>query len=168
MVDVEQRDEDIPIGIDGTQWSDGRVERYITVDPMHPDDPITPQQARELAAVLMRQPTRLSGGRRDNHDRTPRRRPDRLHLVVHLRRRPRRVFAEDQNCMGESLITPLSHNDDGGQVSVMAWRYNGKRPDVVLNVGVDDTDVDVHLTPVQARLLVESLLAVAETVEATG
>jgi hypothetical protein len=50
----------------------------------------------------------------------------------------------------------------------MAWRYNGKRPDVVLNVGVDDTDVDVHLTPAQARLLVESLLAVAETVEATS
>jgi hypothetical protein len=53
VVDVEQRDEDIAMGIDGTQWSDGRIERYITVNQMHPDDSVTPPRPREVASALI-------------------------------------------------------------------------------------------------------------------
>ena len=53
VVEVEQHEEDITVTVDGMQWSDGRVERSILVDQTHPDDPLTPQQARELAAALV-------------------------------------------------------------------------------------------------------------------
>jgi hypothetical protein len=73
------------------------------------------------------------------------------------------LFAEDQNCLGESHAVPISLHDDMGHVDVLAWRYNRKRPDVVLNVAVELTDVAVRLTPAEARLLAESLLSVVET-----
>jgi hypothetical protein len=69
--------------------------------------------------------------------------------------------------MGEPHITPVSLRDPTGELSVRAWRDNGQRANLVLNVFVDRTDVDVHLTPGQARLLAETLLAVADIVEAT-
>jgi hypothetical protein len=43
------RDTDIMILVDGTQYCDGRVERIISVD----DDDLTISQARELAAALV-------------------------------------------------------------------------------------------------------------------
>ena len=81
---------------------------------------------------------------------------------------PNEYFTSDQSCVGVRHRVPLSLRDATGELSVMPWRNNGKRPDVLVNVGVEDIDVDVHLTPAQARLLAESLLSVAETVEATG
>src|SRR5689334_5001474 len=77
------------------------------------------------------------------------------------------VCAEDQNCMGESNIIPVSLRDQKGCLGVLAWRDHGEQPDVVVNIYVDDVDVDVHLTPGQARLLAESLLSVTKTVEGT-
>ena len=48
----------------------------------------------------------------------------------------------------------------------MAWRDNGRRPEVCLNVYLEDVDADVPLTVAEARELVESLLSEAEVVEA--
>ena len=56
------------------------------------------------------------------------------------------IFTEDQNCIGESLIMLLSLRDPTGELSVMPWRNNGKQPNIVLNVGINNIDVDVHLT----------------------
>jgi hypothetical protein len=79
------------------------------------------------------------------------------------------VFAEDQSCMGESHIVSLSLADnDRDKLDVLAWRDNGKRPDVCLNVSLGHVDVDVHLAPAEARHLAETLLSVADIVEATG
>src|ERR1700687_1006276 len=81
------------------------------------------------------------------------------------------VFADDQTCMGESHIIPLSladHDRDSiAKFDVLAWRDTGRRPDVCLTVFIDCVDVDVHLTPRQARQLGETLLSVAGIVEAT-
>lgn len=54
IVEIEQHyTDDITVAIDGLQHADGCVERYITVNQMHPDHPITPQQAREVAVALI-------------------------------------------------------------------------------------------------------------------
>jgi hypothetical protein len=39
--------------IAGTQELDGTVEREIVVHQLHADDPIMPQQARQLASALV-------------------------------------------------------------------------------------------------------------------
>ena len=52
IIDIGQRADEIVVAIDGLQHADGRVERFVNVDQMHPDYPITPQQAREVAAAL--------------------------------------------------------------------------------------------------------------------
>ena len=79
------------------------------------------------------------------------------------------VFAEDQTCMGEQHITPTSNGEDSGELGVLAYRWGGdQRSQVCLNIKVGRVDVDVHLTPGQARLLTESLMTVATVVEGTG
>ncbi len=44
--------QDIEVYIRGTQDPDGTVEREIVVNQLHAEDPITPQQARQLAGAL--------------------------------------------------------------------------------------------------------------------
>ncbi len=62
----------------------------------------------------------------------------------------------------------MSINNPHDILTVMAHRCGGDGyPNVCLNVYVRDVDVDVYLTPGQARLLAESLVAVARTVEGT-
>ena len=45
--------EDIEVCVSGTQNGDGRIERQIIVNQLHPDNPITIEQARQLAAALL-------------------------------------------------------------------------------------------------------------------
>jgi hypothetical protein len=45
--------QDILVYIAGTQELDGTVEREIVVHQLHADDPIMPQQARQLASALV-------------------------------------------------------------------------------------------------------------------
>jgi len=45
----DNREQDTPVLVDGTQWSDGRIERRISVD----DDDLTVEQARQVAAALV-------------------------------------------------------------------------------------------------------------------
>ena len=44
--------DDIKVWIDGFQYADGRTERNILVEQLHPDGPLTPSMTRELIAVL--------------------------------------------------------------------------------------------------------------------
>jgi hypothetical protein len=54
LVDIEQlRGGNIEVTVDGTQWADGRIERWITVYQMYPDSPVTPGEARKIAAALI-------------------------------------------------------------------------------------------------------------------
>jgi hypothetical protein len=55
---VDRRDDlpssqDVLVYIAGTQALDGTVEREIVVHQLHADEPITPQQARQLARALV-------------------------------------------------------------------------------------------------------------------
>ncbi|MGV0719008.1 hypothetical protein ABQE93_26770 [Mycolicibacterium sp. XJ662] len=77
---------------------------------------------------------------------------------------PDALFAEDQFCMGEWHVTPVSHDDDGGKVSVLAYQKPGKLPDVDIEVEVDRPD-SLHLTPTEARSLAAALIAVADVVD---
>ena len=52
VVDRDDNDEDIDVSIEGEQYVDGRVQRHIVVHHLHGDEPITPGQARQLAAAL--------------------------------------------------------------------------------------------------------------------
>jgi hypothetical protein len=53
-VDIEQqRGGNIEVTVDGTQWADGRIERWITVYQMHPDSPAASGEARKIAAALI-------------------------------------------------------------------------------------------------------------------
>ena len=51
VVDRDGNDEDIDVSIVGDQYVDGRVQRHIVIQ-LHSDEPITPGQARQLAAAL--------------------------------------------------------------------------------------------------------------------
>jgi hypothetical protein len=52
VVNRDDKSEDITVSIDGTQYADGRVERCILVDQLHPDWPLNAGLARELISVL--------------------------------------------------------------------------------------------------------------------
>ena len=79
------------------------------------------------------------------------------------------VFAEDQTCLGEWHFTPAEAVDGHpGQVAVLAYRGNGKQPDVAVNVEVANVCEDLHFTPAHARQFAESLLAVADELERVG
>ena len=61
--------EDIPVYIGGTQNPDGIVDRHILVGPLHPDMPITPEQAIELGQALVElgaEAQKMAGHERDN------------------------------------------------------------------------------------------------------
>lgn len=61
-----------------------------------------------------------------------------------------------------------AYNNDRGELYVLAYRRTIDAPaDVCLNVNILNVDIDVHLTPGQARLLIESLLTVARVVDGT-
>jgi len=45
--------EDITVCVEGTQDPDGTINRDINVHQLHHDDPITANQARQLAAALL-------------------------------------------------------------------------------------------------------------------
>lgn len=45
--------DDIPVRIVGTQQPDGTVDRLMLVGPLHPDDPITVDQAAQLGLALL-------------------------------------------------------------------------------------------------------------------
>ena len=49
---ANQRD-DMFVDIRGVQRPTGEVRREIAAGPLHPDNPITPAQARQLARALM-------------------------------------------------------------------------------------------------------------------
>jgi len=45
--------EPIQVWVAGTQYADGRIKREIVVERLHPDGPITIEQAQQLAAALL-------------------------------------------------------------------------------------------------------------------
>lgn len=45
--------QDLEVGIDGTQYCDGNVERRLTAGYLHPDQSITSEQAREFGRALI-------------------------------------------------------------------------------------------------------------------
>src|SRR5262249_56156165 len=54
VVHVEHRyTPDVEVVIDGLQNSRGEIERQIVCDSLHFDGPLTPAQAREVAAALL-------------------------------------------------------------------------------------------------------------------
>jgi hypothetical protein len=52
LVDRNNRDEDIDLYIAGIQHTDGSVSREIVVHELHADEPMTIEQARQLAQAL--------------------------------------------------------------------------------------------------------------------
>ncbi len=77
---------------------------------------------------------------------------------------PDELVAEDQDCHGKWHTLGLG----GGLVSVLAYRRGlDGQPDVCVNINTEGLDDDLHLTAAQARLLAESLTAVAALVEGT-
>jgi hypothetical protein len=60
--------------------------------------------------------------------------------------------------MGEWHVTPVSSDVKGGLVSVLAYRGNGKLPDVGINIQTEDTYGDLHLTAAEARRMATALI----------
>jgi hypothetical protein len=44
---------DIEVRVEGIQYGDGRVRREVVVDQLHPDNPITLEQAEQLTSALV-------------------------------------------------------------------------------------------------------------------
>lgn len=52
-VELANRDHDVEVTIEGTQWVDGRVEREIRVRGVDPDEPLSVEQIRHLIRTLV-------------------------------------------------------------------------------------------------------------------
>jgi hypothetical protein len=55
--------QDVEVYIRGTQELDGAVKREICVNQLHPDTPITPSQAAQLASILIKAVMEIEGPR---------------------------------------------------------------------------------------------------------
>lgn len=52
-VELANRDHDVEVRVEGTQWADGRVQREIRVSGIDPDEPLSLEQIRHLVRTFV-------------------------------------------------------------------------------------------------------------------
>jgi hypothetical protein len=62
-------------------------------------------------------------------------------------------------------VLSLADQSEAGELASYAKRYNGGEEHVCLNILVGDTDVDVPMSPAEARRVANGLLDAAEQVD---
>ena len=163
---------DISVQLDGNQYADGPIERFIV---LHGGERAYPG----VCPAAHRRVDR--GGRRGRPHGSAGSGGDPMTAVERPRVSPivcapwctsgdghaDALFAEDQTCMGERHTVPIARDgDDGAQVGKRAGASLGPRPrppDVAVNIEGQDIYGELHLTALEAFDLATALMDTVRT-----